>query len=92
MRTSIAAPDAHEEGARRALLERLAAALAVLASADRCHWSCCWLDYAGPGGDLWSWQTCGGEMPGKLPEDRNGRHVTCGHWHHKTEVFLATGG
>ncbi len=80
--------DAHEEGARRALLQRLATDMAVISGP--CDWTCCWLSYTGPYGERWSWQMCGGQMPGRLPEDRDGRHVTCGHWHHRTEVvFLA---
>lgn len=89
MRTAVAAADAHEEGARRALLERLVADLSVIASADRCTWTCCWLPYTGPYDQPWLWQTCGGQMPGGLPYGPDGRYVTCGHWHHKAEVFLA---
>jgi hypothetical protein len=79
----------HEEGARRALLGRLATGLAVIAEPYRYEWTCCWLSYTGPYGDSWGWQMCGGQMPGGLPYGPDGRHVTCGHWHHRTEVFLA---
>jgi hypothetical protein len=83
--------DAHNEGARRALLERLATGLAVIAEPHRYHWTCCWLSYTGPYGEGWGWQMCGGQMPGGLPYGPDGRRVTCGHWHHRAEWFLAGG-
>lgn len=81
--------NAHEEGVRHALLKRLADDLNVLANASDYHWTCCWLSYEGPHGAPWSWQMCGKQEPGGLPFDSDGRHVTCGHWHHQAEVFLA---
>jgi hypothetical protein len=82
-RTAVATADAHEEGARRALLRRLATDLSVVAEPYLYHWTCCWLSYTGPRGERWAWRMCGGEMPGHLPGKR------CGHWHHATEVFMA---
>ena len=82
-RTVVATADAHEEGARRALLQRLAADLAVISEPYRYEWTCCWLPYTGPRGERWAWRMCGGEMPGHLPP----KH--CRHWHHQTEVFMA---
>ena len=82
---------AHEDGARKALLKRLADGLNVIANADRYEWTCCWLSYTGPYGEDWGWQMCGGQMPGGLPYGPDGRRVRCGHWHHRTEVFLAAG-
>ena len=79
----------HEEGARKALLQRLADNLGVIANAERYQWTCCWLSYEGPYRDPWAWQMCGGQKPGGLPYGPDGRHVTCEHWHHRTEVFLA---
>ena len=85
------ATSSHEDGARRALLGRLAGDLSVLVNAHRYHWTCCWLSYTGPHGEPWSWQMCGGQMPGGLPYGPDGRRVRCGHWHHSTEVFMALG-
>jgi hypothetical protein len=76
--------DDHEAGARRALLERLAAGLAVIAEPHRHEWTCCWLSYTGPGGVVWLWKMCGGCSPGGLPSNP----APCGHWHHQAEVFL----
>lgn len=91
MGTAVAAPDAHEEGARRALLKRLATGLAVISEQDRYIWTCCWLSYTGPRGEPWQWQTCSSQMPGALPWGEDGLLVQCDHWHHQWEVFLATG-
>ena len=82
------ATSGHEDGARRALLERLAGDLNVLADASRYQWTCCWLSYTGPHGEPWAWQMCGGQMPGDLPRGPDGRSVRCGHWHHSTEMFM----
>ena len=87
MRTALAVADAHEEGARRALLERLATDMATIAGAAR--WTCCWLSYTGPRGEQWEWQMCGGQMPGGMPYGPDGRRVYCGHWHHQHELFMA---
>ena len=87
--TAVGYQDAHEEGARHALLGRLADDLNVLANASSYEWACCWLSYIGPYGEAWSWQMCGGQTPGGLPYGPDGRRVMCGHWHHRTEVFLA---
>lgn len=84
-----AAPDAHEDGARRALLERLATGLSVISRPQEHAWRCCWLSYAGPRGERWAWQMCGHQMPGGLPYGPDGRNITCGHWHHRFEVFMA---
>lgn len=78
-----------EKAARRALLERLATDLAVIAEPYLYVWTCCWLSYEDQHGEQWLWQMCGGQMPGGLPIGPDGRHVTCGHWHHRMEVFLA---
>ena len=83
------AEEAHEAGARRALLERLASGLAVLAAAPALDWTCCWLSYTGPGGVGWVWQRCAGTMPGGLPRWPDGGYAHCGHWHHQHEVFIA---
>ena len=87
MSTVAATADAHEETVRRALLQRLADSLSVIANADRYHWTCCWLDYSWHGSE-WTYQLCGGRLPGHFITTRR-EH--CGHWHHGTEVFLANG-
>jgi hypothetical protein len=78
----------HETGARRALLERLATGLAVIAE-PATEWTCCWLSYTGPRGEPWSWQMCGRQMPGGLPYGPGGYRQYCGHWHHRHEIFMA---
>ena len=75
----------HEEAVRGALLKRLADDLNVIANAHRYHWTCCWLDYTWRG-DRWSYQICGGRMPGHF---MTSQWTHCGHWHHQTEVFMA---
>ena len=85
----MAVADAHEEGARKALLERLAGDLNVLANSPHMHWACCWLFYTGPRGEPWEWQMCGRQSPGHLPMGTDGRYVNCGHWHHRWEIFMA---
>jgi hypothetical protein len=79
----------HEEGARRALLERLATGIHLITGP--CEWTCCWLSYTGPCSERWVWQMCGGQPPGGLPYGPDGRRITCGHWHHRHELFMACG-
>ena len=62
--------------------------LAVIAN-PATQWTCCWLSYTGPRGEPWSWQMCGGQMPGGLPYDPDGRRIHCDHWHHQFEIFMA---
>jgi hypothetical protein len=88
VQTAVAVADGHEAGARRALLERLATDLTVIAD-PATQWTCCWLSYDGPRGESWSWQMCGGQMPGALPLTPDGRYFKCGHWHHRHEIFMA---
>ncbi len=85
MQTAIAAEDAHEAGARRALLERLATYMEMVATTEPTSYSCCWISYTGPGGQRWLWQMCNGGQPGR-PAPR-----PCDHWHHRNDVFLARG-
>lgn len=76
---------AQGEALRRALLERLARALAVArglqdGTVPGGCWTCCWVSY--------SWRTTRGneeEWLHRLCSDN------CPHWHHQNEVFLATG-
>jgi hypothetical protein len=84
VRTALAVADPHEEGARKALLQRLGNAMAVMRDAPACSYSCCWLSYDGPHGLRWLWMTCGGTPPGIVG-------TPCGHWHHRNEVFIARG-
>lgn len=74
----------HEEGARKALLARLATDLAIIAEPWRYEWTCCWLAYNGPHEVKWTWEMCGGPPGGFWHPGDN-----CGHWHHQWEVFMA---
>jgi len=86
MLTTVAAASPHEEAGRRAMLQRLADGLAVIARPYRYEWTCCWADYTlmEHGRPVkWGWRFCNGNPPGALAAR------PCDHWHHQAEIFLA---